>query len=109
MVHFFNRASARLFSGRLAEDARYRPKLGADFDLLKAAGQGVVRSSSDSESQMGLSAVAPGMRCSAPATAFDVDPVDGDRLVIDDVAYLVRSPRRSADRLIWDFTLNEVA
>lgn len=109
MTHFFDRANARLFGGKLAQDARYRPRQGADFDLLTADGQGVITSAEDMDSQMGLGAVAPGIKGSAPAAAFAADPVDGDRLVIDGVAYLVRSPRRTADRLIWDFTLNEVA
>lgn len=109
MSHFFDRATARLFGSKLAEDARYRPKVGGDIDLLKENGQGVIRGSQDNEFSLGPGAVAPAMTCDIPASAFDAAPMDGDRLIIGGVAFVVRTPKRSTDRLVWTMVLGETS
>jgi hypothetical protein len=114
MTHFFERAMGRLFRGKLAQDARYRPRQGADIDLLRANGQGVIPVT-DADFDAGLdrmSQTAPKLVFDAPASAFEtaaVTPGRNDVLMLDAGARLVKSAERRDDGLVWRLTLGELA
>jgi len=114
MAHFFERAHARLFGGKLAEDARYRPRQGGDIDLLTADGQGVI-AVTDADFDAGLDRLtqkAPRLVYDAPAapfTAAAITPVARDTVVFGDVSRMVKSVERRDDGLTWRLVLGEAS
>lgn len=114
MTHFFATAAGKLFGSKFAEDARYRPRQGADLDLLRADRQGVI-AVTDADFDAGLDRMtqkAPRLVYDAPAapfTAAGVTPGARDVLVIGSVSRLVKSVERRDDGLIWRLVLGETA
>lgn len=112
MSHFFAAANRRLFGSRFAEDGRYRPRNGADIDLLRANGQGLVAVTAadeiDAFDRQGQ--VVPRLVYQVPAAPFEAagcTPREGDTIMFGTISRIVKSAQRIDDGLNWRLELGE--